>query len=74
MRTSNKFIGSVEKIFQNLSSPLKWLSFYLNNLPLVIDFYEEVRDASTDIFSQWESGAIETPDSLTAGFMYISEG
>ena len=47
-RTSNKFIGSVEEIFQNLPNPLKWLSFYLNDLPLVIDFCEEVRDASVE--------------------------
>ena len=36
--TSNKFIGSVQEIFKNLPQPLKWLSFYLNDLPLLIDF------------------------------------
>ena len=32
--TSNKFIGSVQEIFKNLPKPVKWLSFYLNDLPL----------------------------------------
>ena len=44
--TSNKFIGSVKEIFQNLPKPLKWLSFYLNDLPLLIDFCEEVQEVS----------------------------
>jgi len=44
--TSNKFIGSVQEIFKNLSKPLKWLSFYLNDLPLLMDFCEEVQEVS----------------------------
>jgi len=44
--TSNKFIGSVKEIFKNLSKPLKWLSFYLNDLPLLMDFCEEVQEVS----------------------------
>ncbi len=43
--TSNKFIGTVQEIFKNLPKPVKWLSFYLNDLPLLMDFCEEVRDA-----------------------------
>lgn len=37
-----KFAEQVEKIFKNLPNPLKWLSFYLNDLPLLMDFCEEV--------------------------------
>ncbi len=44
--TSNKFIGSVQEIFENLPKAVKWLSFYLNDLPLLIDFCEEVQEAS----------------------------
>lgn len=44
--TSNKFIGRVEKLFNNLPKPVEWLSFYNNDLPLLIDFCEEVRDVS----------------------------
>ena len=44
----NKFIEQVEKIFKNLPKPLEWLSFYLNDLPLLVDFCEEVQDASVE--------------------------
>ena len=44
--TSNKFIGSVQEIFKNLPKPVKWLSFYLNDLPLLMDFCEEVQEVS----------------------------
>ena len=43
--TSNKFIGRVEKIFKNLSKFLEWRSFYSNDLPILMDFYEEVQEA-----------------------------
>lgn len=44
--TSNKFIRRVEKIFKNLSNPMDWLSFFKNDLPLLMDFCQEVRDLS----------------------------
>jgi len=44
--TSNKFIRRVEKIFNNLSNPMDWLSFFKNDLPLLMDFCQEVRDLS----------------------------
>jgi len=44
--TSNKFVGRVENIFVNLPKPLEWLSFYLHDLPLLIDFCEEVQEIS----------------------------
>jgi hypothetical protein len=43
---SNKFIGQVEKIFKNLIKPMEWLSFLNHDLPILIDFCEEVREAS----------------------------
>jgi len=44
-RTSGKFAGRVAKIFKNLPKPLEWQSFYRHDLPLVMDFCEEVREA-----------------------------
>jgi len=43
---SNKFIRRVEKIFNNLPNPMDWLSFFKNDLPLLMDFCQEVRDLS----------------------------
>jgi ParB-like chromosome segregation protein Spo0J len=44
----HKFMEQVEHIFKNLPKPLEWRSFYNNDLPLLIDFCEEVRDASLE--------------------------
>ena len=44
--TSHKFVGRVEQIFKNLPKPLEWRSFYTHDLPLVMDFCEEVREIS----------------------------
>ncbi len=44
--TSHKFVRRVEKIFKNLPKPLEWQSFYNHDLPLLIDFCEEVQEAS----------------------------
>jgi len=41
-----KFVEQVEKIFKNLPKPLEWRSFYNNDLPLLIDFCEEVQEVS----------------------------
>jgi len=45
-QTSNKFVGRVEEIFKKLPKPLEWLSFLHHDLPLVIDFCEEIQEAS----------------------------
>ena len=45
-RTSRKFAGRVIKIFKNLPKSLEWRSFYRHDLPILIDFCEEVREAS----------------------------
>ena len=42
----SKFTQQVEQIFRNLPKPLEWLSFYLNDFPLLMNFCEEVQDAS----------------------------
>jgi len=42
----NKFIKQVKKNFKNLPNPLEWQSFYVNNLPLLIDFCKEVQEVS----------------------------
>ncbi|RLC29032.1 hypothetical protein DRH13_06300, partial [Candidatus Woesebacteria bacterium] len=42
----NKFIQQVAKIFKNLPKPLEWRSFYNNDLNLIVQTPQEVRDAS----------------------------
>ena len=42
----HKFMEQVEQIFKNLPKPLEWRSFYNNDLPLLMDFCEEVREVS----------------------------
>jgi len=42
----NKFIQQVEKIFKNLPKSLEWRSFYINDLPLLMDISEEVQEVS----------------------------
>ena len=44
--TSNIFVGCVENTFANLPNPPEWLSFYNNDLPLLMDFCEEVQEIS----------------------------
>jgi len=43
---SNKFIGQVESIFNNLPKPLKWQSFLVNDLILLTDIPLKVQTAS----------------------------
>ncbi len=45
-RTSRKFAGRVIKIFKNLPKSLEWRSFYINDLPILMDIYEEVQKVS----------------------------
>jgi len=42
-------MGSVEKILKNLPKPLEWRSFYNNDLPLLMDFCEEVQEVSAQL-------------------------
>ena len=44
--TSHKFVRRVENIFENLPKPLEWLSFFNHDLPLLMDFCEEVQEVS----------------------------
>jgi len=44
--TSHKFVRRVEKIFKNLPKSLEWLFFYNHDFPLLMDFCEEVQEAS----------------------------
>jgi len=43
---SNKYVGQVKSIFKNLPKSLKWLSFLLNDLILLIDNPLNVQTAS----------------------------
>jgi ParB/RepB/Spo0J family partition protein len=42
----NKFVQQVNAVFEMLPNQLKWRSFYVHDLPLVTDFFEEVQDLS----------------------------
>ncbi|MEE8398792.1 MAG: ParB N-terminal domain-containing protein, partial [Desulfobacterales bacterium] len=42
----NRFIQQLEKIFEKLPKPLEWQSFYNNDLNLLVQAPQEVRDAS----------------------------
>jgi hypothetical protein len=42
----HKFMEQLEKIFKNLPKYLEWRSFYLNGLPILMDFCEEVQEVS----------------------------
>jgi len=44
--TSNKFMGSVEKIFKNLPKSLDWRFVYTHDLTLLMDICKEVQDIS----------------------------
>jgi len=41
-----KFAQQLKNIFKNLPKPLEWQLFYRHDLPILIDFCEEVREAS----------------------------
>ena len=45
-----KFVEQVGQIFNNLPKPGQWLSFYLHDLPLLLDFCEEVREPSIEYY------------------------
>ena len=49
IHTAHKFMRPVDHIFNNLPKPLEWLSFLNNDLPLLIDFCEEVQEVSTQL-------------------------
>jgi len=42
----NKFVKQVDKIFKNLPKSLEWQSFYVNDLPLLMDICKEVQEVS----------------------------
>ncbi len=44
--TSHKFVGSVERIFENMPKSLEWQSFYSNDPNLLVDTCIEVRDVA----------------------------
>jgi len=46
MQLFHKFMEQLKKVFKNLPKPLDWRSFYVNDLPLVVDFCKEVQEAS----------------------------
>jgi hypothetical protein len=42
----HKFVKQLEKIFKNPPKPLEWRSFFNRDLPILIDFCEEVQEVS----------------------------
>ncbi len=60
-RTSNKFVGSVARIFKNLPKPVEWRSFYNNDLPILMDICKEVQEISIqDGLNRSQTRALET--------------
>jgi len=56
-----KFVEQVEKIFKNLPKPLEWLSFYLHDLPLLMDISKEVQKISIqNRLNRSQTRALET--------------
>jgi len=45
-KMSHKFVGQVEKIFQNLPKPLEWRSFFNHDLSLLTDICDEIKEIS----------------------------
>jgi len=45
-KMSHKFVGQVEKIFQNLPKPLEWRSFFNHDLSLLTDICNEIKEIS----------------------------
>ena len=57
----SKFTQQVEQIFKKLPKPLEWLSFYLNDLPILMDICQEVREISIqDGLNRSQTRALET--------------
>jgi len=54
----NKFVKQVDKIFKNLPKPLEWQSFYVNDLPLLMDICKEVQEVSIQP-RPWPIGLLE---------------
>ena len=42
----NEFVKQLEQILEKLNKPLKWQSFLLHDLPLLMDIHEEVQKDS----------------------------
>jgi len=42
----HKFVEQLERIFKNLPKSLEWRSFYLRDLPILMDICEEVQEVS----------------------------
>ena len=45
----HKFMEQADKIFNNLSKPLEWRSFYRHDLPLLMDICKEVQMSQFNI-------------------------
>ncbi len=59
--TSHKFMGRVIKIFNNLPKPLKWRSFYENDLPLLVQVSQDVKEVSIrNQLNRSQTRALET--------------
>ena len=62
---SNKSIGQVEKIFKNLPKPMEWLSFLNNDLPILMDFCEEVQ--RTEVGDRRVTAHVQRPPNSETG-------
>jgi putative cell wall-binding protein len=44
----HKFMNPVKKIFKNLPKRLEWKSFYVNDLPIIMEICEDIRQISLE--------------------------
>ena len=71
-----KFTEQVEKIFKKLPKPLEWLSFYLNDLPLLVQVSQDVREVSIrNQLNRSQTHALETlKNASSEEFQKVIEG
>jgi hypothetical protein len=44
----HKFMNPMKKIFKNLPKRLEWKSFYVNDLPIIMEICEDIRQISLE--------------------------
>ncbi|MBF0453118.1 MAG: ParB/RepB/Spo0J family partition protein, partial [Candidatus Magnetomorum sp.] len=48
MQQVHKFMNPVQQIFKNLPKRLEWKNFYINDLPLILEICEDIRQISLE--------------------------
>jgi hypothetical protein len=73
MHTTNRYIRRVEKIFKKLPKPIEWLSFLHHDLPILIDFSDEIQKlAIQNSLSRAQILALETLKTVSLFFLSLA--